>query len=163
MRWFCANVRSKFKVNTVCACAFGTASLGGRAVICRSMAEDNDLDDRFRQLISDMKPHTKGLPYKSEERHKVTLWIKKLLAIKTQMKERNAYAEELLQMLKLGKLREPFTSLPSLGPLLPRNLRRSPPTLWAPLQSGNSSNTTSKFSPLLLGSFHPPMTSSLKV
>ncbi len=52
------------------------------------------LDDEFKQIISRMKPHAKKLPQKSgefdhilftshtEERSKVTSWIKKLLAVK---------------------------------------------------------------------------------
>lgn len=86
------------------------------------MAGDKGLDEEFKRIMSDMKPHTKILPYKSgalgsdsnryppdiftaqllslattcssfyacvsipsipEERHRVTLWIKKLLGLKT--------------------------------------------------------------------------------
>lgn len=71
----------------------------------------------------------------------MTLWIKKLLALKTQKsvlqkgrgwcsiytqcilhhrRERNTYAKQLLMMLKSGKLKEPFTLSPPLGPLRPR-------------------------------------------
>ena len=68
-------------------------------------AMDGGLDEEFKRIAAEMKPHAKKLPQKSSEeqftyflniahpiisikilntaeRHKVTLWIKKLLGVK---------------------------------------------------------------------------------
>lgn len=54
-------------------------------------------------------------------------------------RERNAYAKQLLMMLKSGKLKEPFTLSPPLGPLRPR-----PPGL---LHVGGETETLMSSSP----------------
>ncbi|XP_021353692.1 centrosomal protein of 112 kDa-like isoform X2 [Mizuhopecten yessoensis] len=77
------------------------------------------LDQKFDKVLADMKPHVLKLPHKSD-RQKCAIWIKKLcepvMGI-TGRKNRNAYAQLMLHMLKRGVLEGPFTSKPQDGPL----------------------------------------------
>ncbi|XP_033734026.1 centrosomal protein of 112 kDa-like isoform X4 [Pecten maximus] len=77
------------------------------------------LDQKFDKVLADMKPHVLKLPHKTD-RQKCAIWIKKLcepvMGI-TGRKNRNAYAQLMLHMLKRGVLEGPFTSKPQDGPL----------------------------------------------
>lgn len=70
------------------------------------------MDDEFKKTIHKIKPLAKALPRNSDECHKVTLWIKKLLSENNDKLSRNHYANLLLQSLKLGKLETPFDTNP---------------------------------------------------
>ncbi|XP_062621540.1 centrosomal protein of 112 kDa-like isoform X3 [Saccostrea cucullata] len=77
------------------------------------------LDQKFDKVLADMKPHVLKLPHKTD-RQKCAIWIKKLCEPVTGItgrKNRNAYAQLMLHMLKRGVLEGPFTSKPQEGPL----------------------------------------------
>ncbi|KAK3093597.1 hypothetical protein FSP39_017877 [Pinctada imbricata] len=77
------------------------------------------LDQKFDKLLADMKPHVLKLPHKTD-RQKCAIWIKKLCEPVTGVtgrKNRNAYAQLMLHMLKRGVLEGPFTTKPQEGTL----------------------------------------------
>ncbi|XP_056023139.1 centrosomal protein of 112 kDa-like isoform X2 [Ostrea edulis] len=77
------------------------------------------LDQKFDKVLAEMKPHVLKLPHKTD-RQKCAIWIKKLCEPVTGItgrKNRNAYAQLMLHMLKRGVLEGPFTSKPQEGPL----------------------------------------------
>eukprot|EP00111_Clytia_hemisphaerica_P002603 TCONS_00007398-protein len=81
--------------------------------------EQENLDDDFKQMIEDAKPYV--LQLKSKEKDVIAAWIKKLCAgtiqSKTERKNRNLYAQIMVQILKNGKIKEPFTTAPTAGKL----------------------------------------------
>ncbi|VDI42947.1 centrosomal protein CEP112, partial [Mytilus galloprovincialis] len=77
------------------------------------------LDQKFDKVLADMKPYVLKLPHKTD-RQKCAIWIKKLCEPVTGItgrKNRNAYAQLMLHMLKRGVLEGPFTSKPQDGEL----------------------------------------------
>ncbi|XP_063427729.1 centrosomal protein of 112 kDa-like isoform X3 [Mytilus trossulus] len=83
------------------------------------------LDQKFDKVLADMKPYVLKLPHKTDQstrddRQKCAIWIKKLCEPVTGItgrKNRNAYAQLMLHMLKRGVLEGPFTSKPQDGEL----------------------------------------------
>lgn len=74
-----------------------------------------DIMLEVEERYSDMNP---------QEKHLVEQWTKKLCVVATRIEEkknRNCYAEVILEMVCSNSLAEPFTRMPSEGPLLELN------------------------------------------